>query len=342
MSSRRSGNDDLTSLKTLFEQIKVADVPSAKSKQPKASKPAPPQLDLKPFPPGSFDDVIRPEDVGYTHPVLLQCFLPVRHSKLSIQRWQTDCGRASLVIRAGELVKPNSPNTFKQCTVPAGPKARIISAYINDFIYSNQTPVVPLGESMRQAMEKMGIPVGGPNGEELAQELENFAAAEIVLGVWDQDGSAHQRKASVSEEFSFWIEKDPNQRTMWQPEMTVSAKYFEAITEREMTPFYWPALVELAHNARAMDIHAFLTYRLHKGLTRPVTLSRPILHAMFGKGIKNEKQFWPEFKAALVLAHKQYRTARVEIAKDRRGYETGLILKNSPPLIPYRKMARIK
>ena len=334
---------ELTQLKTLFESIGVS-AEQLKAKAP-AHKPAPVKkpkapLNLAPLP-NALADVIRPEDVGYTHPVLLQCFMPVRHKRENAQRWQTDCGRASLVIRAGELVKPGEPNKFKQCQVPAGPKARIIAAYINDFIYTRKKAVIPLGDSMRQAMEKMGIPIGGKNGEELTRELENFAAAEIILGVWDKDGSAHQRRAPVSEEFSFWIERNPDQRTFWQPEMTVSDRYFKAITEREMTPFHWPALVRLAHNARAMDIHAFLTYRLHRGLPKPVTLSRSVLHAMFGQGIRQEKQFWPEFKAALVEAHKEYQTARVEIVRDGRGSETAIRLHHSPPLIPYRKLARI-
>jgi hypothetical protein len=314
----------------------VGDLLSGMMAEVQTAKPAGKPKESRVLPPAFFELAIRPEDLGYTHPVLLQCFLPVRHNAQNSLRWQTNCGRASLVIRAGELIKPDAIHTFKQCNVPAGPKARLVSAYINDFIYRNRTPIIPLGESMRQAMHKMDIAIGGKNGEELKRELENFAAAEIMIGVWDADGSAHQRKASISESMSFWIERNPDQRTFWQPEMTVSSQYFEAITEREMTPFYWPALVALQHNPRAMDIHAFLTYRLHKGLPRPVTIPASVLHAMFGQGIKQQKHFWPRFKDALAEAHKWYPTARVEVLND------GLKLHDSPSLIPHRKVARIK
>lgn len=291
--------------------------------------------------PGIFDEVIRPEDVGYTHPVLMQCFLPVRHSKANADWWQTNCGRASIAISAGRLIKPGALHQFSRQQVPAGPKARLVSAYVNDFIYSHKTPIVPLGDSMRQGMARLGIPIGGRNGVELARELENFAAAEIILGVWDQDGSAHQTGGKVARAMSFWIERNPDQGTLWQPEMTVSTEYYEAVMQREMTPFHWPSLIALAHNPRAMDIHTFLTYRLHKGLKKPVALSRTILHGMFGGGVKNEKQFWPDFKTALLEAHKQYPTARVEFMKDDAGRETGILLKDSPPLIPYRKLPRL-
>jgi hypothetical protein len=288
------------------------------------------------LPAGLFDEVIRPEDVGYTHPVFLQCFMPLRHKPSNHQRWQTDCGRASLVMRAGELVNPTNPHSFKPCIVPAGAKVRIINAYINDFILRERTATVPLGDSMRDAMERMNISIGGRNGKELERELQNFAAAEIILGVWDEHGNAHQEQAKIARRLSFWIERNPNQKVFWQPEMIVSSEYYNAITEPDrMAPFYWPALVGLQHNPRAMDIHSFLVYRLRNGLKRPVTLHAKVVHAMFGRDIKHLYHFWPEFKKSLAEAHKFYPTAIVEVKND------CVILKDSPPLIPYRKMHRI-
>ena len=183
------------------------------------------------LPAGLFDEVIRPEDVGYMHPVFVQCFMPLRHKPDNKDDWQTDCGRASLVIRSGILAHPKKPNTFVKCTVPAGPKARIVNAYINDYILRKRTATVPLGESMREAMEKMNIAIGGANGKELQREIKNFAAAEIILGTWDKDGNTHQEQAKIARKLSFWIEKNPDQKVFWQPEMTVSGDYYNAITE---------------------------------------------------------------------------------------------------------------
>ena len=128
----------------------------------------------KVLPAGLFDDVIKPSDVGYTHPVFLQCFLPTRHSDRNRQRWQTNCGRASLVIRAGELANPAKPNEYETCLVPAGPKARFVIAYVNDYIQRHNTPTVNMGDSLREAMEKMNISVGGKNGKELTREVKKL------------------------------------------------------------------------------------------------------------------------------------------------------------------------
>jgi hypothetical protein len=160
-------------------------------------------------------EIIRPEDIAYTHSIFLQCFLPLRHRPSNVRRWETGNRLAKLVIRAGELVNPDSPGTFKECAVPAGPKARLLVTYINDYAFRHKTPLIPLGESLREAMRKMDVPVGGKNGKELHRELENIAAAEINLGTWAPDGgSARHQKASVAEEMSFWMEKDSQQRTL--------------------------------------------------------------------------------------------------------------------------------
>ncbi len=288
------------------------------------------------LPVGLFDDVIKPSDVGYTHPVFLQCFLPTRHSVRNRQRWQTNCGRASLVIRAGELANPAKPNEYETCLVPAGPKARFVIAYVNDYIQRNDTPTVNMGDSLRAAMEKMNISVGGKNGKELTREVKNFAAAEIGLGVWDDTGHVTHDRALVAPHMSFWLEKNPDQRTIWQPEMTVSREYFAAVREGDrLAPFYWPAMIALQHDTRAMDIHCFLTYRLRNGLKRPVVLHAKVLHALFGSDIKELKHFWSRFKKSLLAAHRWYPKAQIEVKND------CIVLKDSPALIPYRKMARI-
>jgi hypothetical protein len=300
-----------------------------------------PQLELIPVertPAGlapEIDEVILPEDVGYTHPVFLQCFLPTSHSAANKDQWQTDNGRASLLVRAGVLVDPNKQNVFKRCVVPAGPKARIINAYVNDFIFRYRTSTVNLGRSLRKTMERLDIAVGGANGKLLTREMENFAAAEIILGTWD-DGKADMERATVAKSMSFWIEKNPEQGTIWQPEMIVSAEYYEAVLRDDrMAPFYWPALVALQHDTRAMDIHCYLTYRLKNGLKRPLTLHSKVLHPLFGQDIKGLKQFWHKFKKSLAAAQLFYPQAQIEVKND------CIVLRDSPALIPYRKVNRI-
>jgi hypothetical protein len=283
-------------------------------------------------------ELIRPEDLVYVHTVFLQCFLPLRHSPKNRLRWQADHGKASVVFKAGELMKPGSPNEFKQCEVPAGPKGRLIFDYIQDFARRHKTPEIDLGRNLHKAMETLGVKVGGDNGKALTKEVDNVAAAEIIIGSWLSD-KPEQKSAKVSEDLSFWMERDQNQRLLWQPTMILGQRFYTTIRETEhMGPVYWPAQIGLQHNPRAMDIHRFLTYRLHNGLKRPLALPAAALKSVFGHETKQMDHFWPEFVKALKQAHKWYPTARVEVLKD----DSGIKLYDSPPLIPRRKVGWIE
>ena len=190
-------------------------------------------------------ELIRPQDIAYVHSIFMQCFLPLRHNPKNRQFWQTDCGNVSMHIRAGVLAKPDSPGTFKMCDTPAGPKGRIVATYIDDYAWRNKTPEIDMGGNLHDAMQQMGVKVGGKNSKELQREVENFAAAEINIGFW-MPGQTRQNIAKVSQSLTFWIEKNPDQRTLWQPTMTLSQEYYGSIANSpHIAPVYWPAVVGL-------------------------------------------------------------------------------------------------
>jgi len=60
------------------------------------------------------DEVIRPDDIAYVHSIFLQCFLPLRHTENNKKRWQVNNGNLSLLVKAGDLAKPNHPNEFAE------------------------------------------------------------------------------------------------------------------------------------------------------------------------------------------------------------------------------------
>lgn len=295
---------------------------------------------LAPFASDDFitGELIRPEDIAYTHSLFVQCFMPVRHHKTNAQEWECGNRNAKLVITAGKLINPAVPGEFKRCVVPAGGMARLVAAYINNYIYKEKTPVIDLGESLRKAMQKMHVPIAGTSGKALTHELENFAAADITLGLWLPDGSAHQEQAKVARRLSFWIEKNPQQGTLWRPEMTVSDEYYRSVIEtRHMAPVYMPDYVKLRKKPRAQDVYMWLCYRLRNPLKRnPTPINAAALHSVFGQDIKRFKHFWPEFKKAVSDAHECYQDARLEFGND------CLKLYTSPPRIPYRKLGCIE
>ena len=269
--------------------------------------------------PGKFehligDPVVTRDDLAFTHSIFVQCFLPMRAlPKPNNQRWEVTHGSASMAIDAGRLADPRTPGRWQAQEVPAGPKARLLFAYINDFAIRQRTPTIDLGRSLRAFMESNRMPVGGPNGHELAKQLKNIAAARIILGLWGETKvSTHQ--ARIAERIDFWIGQNPKQITFWQPEMQLAPEYFQAL-QLHRVPVHLPALVKLQANPRAMDVFCWLVYRM-RSVTFPVKIPYATLHPVFGGRIKLLKHFKVEFHKAVIAAHQFYPEARVEFRED--------------------------
>lgn len=270
--------------------------------------------------------VVTRKDLAFTHSMFVQCFLPVRtlppHNN---QHWHVTHGSASIAIEAGRLADPRIPGNWEAQEVPTGPKARLLFAYINDFAIRHKSPVIDLGKSLRAFMEKNRVPVGGPNGHELAKQLKNIAAARIALGIWS-DVKVSTRQTRVAAEIHFWMDPNPEQGAFWQPEMQLAPEYFQALATHRV-PLYLPALVRLQGNPRAMDVFCWLVYRM-RSVTFPVNIPYTALHPVFGGNIKLLKHFKVEFRRALIAAHRFYPEARVDFNRDH------LTLYRSPVLIP--------
>jgi len=272
------------------------------------------------------DQVVTRKDLAFTHSMFVQCFLPIRalpaHNN---QHWHVTHGSASIAIEAGRLADPRIPGNWEAQEVPTGPKARLLFAYINDFAIRRNTPVIDLARSLRSFMETNQVPIGGPNGHELTKQLKNIAAAHILFGSWGDD-RVRTRAARVASGIDFWIDHDPKQSTLWEPEMQLAPEYFEALREHRV-PLYFPALVKLQSNPRAMDVFCWLVYRM-RSVRFAVKIRYAALHPVFGRTIKLLKHFKIEFRKALIAAHRFYPEARVEPQSDY------LILYPSRPLIP--------
>jgi hypothetical protein len=270
--------------------------------------------------------MISRKDLSFTHSIFVQCFLPMRAlPPQANQRWEVNHGSASLSIEAGRLADPQQPGHWEPQEIPSGPKARLLFAYINDFAIRHKTPVVDLGKSLRAFMEKNRVPIGGPNGHEIGRQLKNIAAARILLGIWSE-AKVTTRQARVAAGIDFWKQWTAKQGTLWEPEMHLAPEYFEEL-KLHRVPVYFPALVKLQANPRAMDVFCWLVYRI-RSVGYPVKIPYTSLHPVFGRGIRLLKHFKAEFRKALMAAHQLYPQARIELKEDQ------VVLYRSPLLIP--------
>ena len=178
---------------------------------------------------------------------MVQCFLPQR--PVVMKTYITNHGRASLHIEASGLTDPNDPGVWIECEVPSGPKPRPILPYIVGEAVRTANPEIDLGRSLRVFMEKLGIPIAGTNGKALTAQIQNTAAATIVLGEWTKD-RAQTRAGRLAKAFSFWLERHPDHPWVLVDALDEGAK--DAVAEHhppaaflETSPDTWQGWIRL-------------------------------------------------------------------------------------------------
>lgn len=276
------------------------------------------------------NEVLGRDDIAFTHSLFTQCFLPIRSLPKHQTSYEARHGHAHIYIDAGKLIDPNRPGAREQREVPAGAKARLLLTYINDQAIRRKSPIVDMGNSMRKFMEFNDVPICGTNGKEITRQVKNVAAASIMMGVWsiDENGKrrADQQTKRISDSMSFWLEKDPKQNSLWQPEMVLSPEYFETL-QHHRVPLDFRAMVALQGSPRAMDVYCWLSYRLCQ-ISRTTKIPYEALHPVFGGGIKAKRHFKEEFCNAVIEAHKFYPEAKIELEN------RWVVLNPSPSPVP--------
>ena len=234
-------------------------------------------------------------------------------------------GLAALRIEAGTLIDPAEVGTFRPFPVPFGSRARLILPYINGYALRHQTRTVDLGRSLRAFMTHLGLSFDGRRGHQIMEQVQSLAAAHLVLGLWDtSSGRSHAHLATVADEISFWIERDARQRSLWEPEMTLSQRYYDAIMERSV-PLDMGHLVQLARSPRRMDVYAWLTYRtavIPPG--RKVRVRLAALQPVFAPDVSELRFFKHRLREDLRAVGRIYPGFRVEFENDL------LVLERSP------------
>ena len=278
-----------------------------------------------------FDDFFG-RDIGFSHAILMQCFLPQKALPETERLWVSHHGRASLRVEAGGIALTDQRG-WRACGVPAGSMPRIVLPYIVREAISQDTRTVDLGHSLRNFMaQRLGVPVAGSTGKALVRAIEDVATASFYLGTW-QTSTVGTSMTRVASHVSMWQERDPRQDLLWNPQMTLSADFFEAIQEHRV-PVNLTHLRQLARSPRRMDLYCWLSYRTPRIEDRkPLPIKLDQLQAIFARDIKSPRHFKHRLRKDLAAIHEVYSRFRVEIEGDI------LWLKQSPPPIPMRRGA---
>lgn len=265
-------------------------------------------------------------DMAFTHAVLCQVGLP--RSKVEGREFLRQSGKAWVNVQAGFLDEGAGP---VMQPIPYGAMPRLALAWMSTFAKRNKTREIPVGDSASEFLRMLGQPsTGGKRGTytTLRKQMHALAACRLQLGYMGRTFSGQP-----VEQFDTWLaQKDTSQRAIWPGVVILTSGFYNEIMENGV-PLDNRAMQYLKGSALALDVYAWLAHRLHRIDGRPVMLYWSSIRDQFAQeyqGINSKKDFRDQFLISLKSVRVVYPRAAVEVVR------CGILLKSSPPPIPYK------
>ena len=266
---------------------------------------------------GEATEILTNEDIAYVPAIMTQVFFPQKPLPETENTFETQHGKASVLIQSGILVDPKEEDhiVYEKQQVPSGSKARIILPYIVSTAIRNQQQEVDMGHSLRKFMESVGMPVSGQNAKEITAQVKNIAAAWIYFSYWGEKRIS-MRKEFIASTVDFWIDKDERQTTLWNPTMELGDNFYNLIQVTNM-PFNMHHVVRLQRSPRRMDLYLFLCHRTPRiPLGKPAHIPLGALQRIFAPDIESPRHFKERLKEDLKAILKVYPRFKIEIKGD--------------------------
>jgi hypothetical protein len=263
--------------------------------------------------------------VGFIYSGFAQAALP--HRRLHDDAtWQVQTEHVLLLVEPGR--RPVRDGTPTLIGVPYGSRARLIMIYLMTRAVETQSREVELGRSMRDWLDRMGIPQGGPNSRGVREQAERLSRCRLSFQVTrgGKTGLVNQNLVDAA----VFLDDDeiPARGVSHSLESVRLSEGFWEQIKRHPVPLEEAAIRSLQGHSMALDLYCFLAYRLHV-LTGPRAVSWSALKAQFGTGFQRLDHFRPVFVENLELAMAVYPDAKVEVSE--RGVS---LLPSRPPVAP--------
>lgn len=271
-------------------------------------------------------DPLANMDIGFTHSVFAQCFLPYRDPKAP--HWVRRNGQYSIIIDAGTLTHPSLNEPGRVMGLPYGSRPRLFQNYFCTLAIRNQSPIIPIERSMTAMIKELQIrSSGGKQGTmgPFKEQIKRYAASHFRIA--GPDGT--HINAGPFKVFKVWFSDNPNQKSLWPEEIILSDDFFYSLKHHAI-PFNFKALIPIKNNSRAQDIFLWMTQRLCRiSCKRPLLMTWEMLFDQFGGDQISLHAFQQAFNKALLAARSCYPDARIQ------EHPNGWIFYNSPA--PVRK-----
>ncbi|MEA2777132.1 MAG: hypothetical protein QOF90_2538 [Acetobacteraceae bacterium] len=266
--------------------------------------------------------------IGFLYSGWCQAALP--HRRLPDDKeWQIRSDYVNMLVQPG--LRTSNFGDAEKIGVPYGSRARLIMFYVQSEALRTSSREVSLGRSMNQWLIRMGVPVGGKSMNAIKDQAERISRCSFTFDSKGAKISGIGRMTIFDKAIFTDTEDIPGQGNLFPQIAKLSEQFFEQLTTHPV-PLDEAAVRAISNNSMALDLYAWLAYRLHalKGVT-PVSWTA--LMGQFGGGYDAVRHFKPTFLDNLRLALAVYRDANVDVT------ERGVSLHPSRPPIAPRQIA---
>lgn len=267
----------------------------------------------------------RLDDACFLHSVLCQAGMPRKRTKEL--RFERTSGLDSLLLTAGELW---TGREWVQQELPYGPKPRLILINLTTAAVLTKSPIVDVGRSTRDFMQRVGLDAQGSEYRSLRKQVSALAACRMQLGTVPGGKSTTTDGFNPISSFDVWIVPNADQQTLWPGTVELSRDYFDSVLGSAV-PLDERAIAALRGTALGLDVYAWLGHRLCRiRESKGVPIRWEAIKSQFGQEYKSIKAFRQEFRETLRQVLGVYPGAKLEPTPE------GIRLRQSPPPIPPR------
>lgn len=273
-------------------------------------------------------------DVSFLHKGFCIAGLPLRRPKDSGAVWSRHDGRFSLTVEPARLVLPDASNI--QIGVPYGPKARLLAMWLATEARDHRKQAgdrwIEMGR-ITEWLRAVGLPVtGGERGSigPTKEQLLRLAFSNFTMIMKGDDAAFFKRETLIEagafreSDLEVWAQGRPSDMR-WPEGLMLSHNAYERFTHHSI-PIPTMRLRQVANNAMAIDILAYLCYRLPMiGPTSTELMRWQDLTAQFGSGEKFSSHFKRAVSESIRKTLEAYPEANVEMTSE------GLLLRHSDP-----------
>ena len=260
--------------------------------------------------------------IGFLYSGWCQAALP--HRRLPDDKeWQIRSEHVNMVVAPGH--RSSSFGDAEKVGVPYGSRARLILFYAQSEAIRTQSRAIGLGRSMHQWLIRMGVPIGGKSMLSIKDQAERISRCSFTFDLKGNKFNGIGRMNIFDK--AIFADGGAGEGGLFPQVAKLSEQFFDQLTTHPV-PLDEAAVRAISNNSMALDLYAWLSYRLHalKGVT-PVSWTA--LKGQFGGGFDSMRHFRQTFGENLRLALAVYRDARVEMTE--RGVD---LFPSKPPVAP--------